>query len=73
MLQLPNISEMKWAKLIFHFIIFASVLNLVVLFGKDVVGMAVGHPIEQDVSYVATIICIIWLLFAMKKGKYRKQ
>lgn len=72
MLNFPKTSEIRFAKLIIHFIFVIATLTILILFGKDLVGLALGHPIEKDISYVTTILFLTWLIFALQSDKYRK-
>ena len=73
MLNLPKFSEIKFFKLITHFVFIIVALTLLTLLSKDLVGLVLGHPIEKDVNYVTTPLFLIWLLFALQKDKYKKQ
>lgn len=73
MLNFPKISEVRFTKLIIHSIFIVFALTISTLFSKDLVGLALGHPIEKDISYVSTILFMIWLLFAVQSDKYQKQ
>lgn len=72
MLSLPKVSEIKFFKLITHSIFIVVALTLLTLFSKDLIGLALGHPIEKDASYISTALFIFWLLFALQKGRYKK-
>lgn len=73
MLKLPKVSEIKFFKLMIHSFVVVFVLTLITLFSKDLLGWALGHPIEKDVRYVSTGLFMMWLLFALQKDKYKKQ
>ena len=73
MLKLPKVSEIKLLKLMIHSFVVVFVLTLITLFSKDLLGWALGHPIEKDVRFVSTVLFMIWLLFALQKDKYKNQ
>ncbi|UJL45635.1 hypothetical protein KFZ58_14730 [Virgibacillus sp. NKC19-16] len=72
MLNFPKISEVRFTKLIIHSIFAVVALSILTFLSKDIVGLALGHPIEKDISYVSTILLVIWLLFAIQRDKYQK-
>lgn len=73
MLSFPKFSEIKFTKFIIHSIIVSFSLTFLTLFGKDLVGMALGHPIEKNINYISTILFVVWALFAIQNDKYRKE
>lgn len=73
MLKLPKISEIKFLKLMIHSFVVVFALTFITLIGKDLLGWALGHRIEEDVRYVSTGLFMIWLLFALQKDKYKRQ
>ncbi|PID20120.1 hypothetical protein CSV61_16335 [Sporosarcina sp. P3] len=72
-MKLPKISEIKFLKLMIHSFLVVFTLTLITLIGKDLLGWALGHPIEKDVRYVSTGLFMIWLLFALQKDKYKRE
>lgn len=73
MLKFPKVSEVRFIKLITHSILILVALTFLTLFSRNLVGLALGHPVEKDISYVSTILLVIWLLFAIQGDKYQKQ
>ena len=72
MFNFPEISMIRFPKLIIHSIILIVTLTFLALFSSDLVGWVIGSPIEKSTWYV-TFIAIIWIFFALQSKKYRKQ
>ncbi|MHA6260880.1 hypothetical protein ACXYMX_13425 [Sporosarcina sp. CAU 1771] len=72
-MKLPRLSEIKFLKLMIHSFLVVFALTLITLISKDILGWALGHPMEKDVRYVSTGLFMIWLLFALQKDKYKRQ
>ncbi|HLQ83245.1 MAG TPA: hypothetical protein VK121_05330 [Pseudogracilibacillus sp.] len=73
MLNFPRVSEIRFVKLIIHYVLLLIILTILTNFGKNLVGLSPGYPIEKNMNYVSSTISIIWLLFAIQSGKYQKQ
>lgn len=73
MFNFPRVSEVRFMKLSIHSIFIMATLTILTLLSKDLVSLALGHPIEKDISYVFTILFTIWLLFAVQNNQYQKQ
>lgn len=68
----PKISMIRLFKLIVHSIFLVIALMFVSLFSADIVGWAIGRPIEASKGLVLFAVAI-WLLFALQSKKYRKE
>ncbi|AIF45255.1 hypothetical protein [Virgibacillus sp. SK37] len=73
MFSFPAISEIRFTKLIIHSIFTSVALTLLTLLIKDLIGLVLGHPIEKDVSYISTILFVVWFVFAIHNERYQKQ
>lgn len=73
MLSFPKVSEIRLTKFIIHSIFVSFTITFLTLFGKDLVGMALGHPIDKNINYISTILFLIWALFAIQNNKYQKE
>lgn len=73
MLNFPKISEVRFIRLITQSILILVALTFATLFIKDLVVLALGHPVVKDISYVPTILLVIWLLLAVQSDNYQKQ
>lgn len=72
MFNFPEISEVRFPKLIIHSIFLMIILTFLSLFSADIVGWTLGRPVEASEGLV-TLIVIIWILFALQSNKYKKQ
>lgn len=73
MLNFPKISEIRLVKFTIHAIFVSVVLILLTLFAKDIVRLILGHPVQQNLDFISTIMFVIWLLFALRSDAYQKQ
>ncbi|MYL57850.1 hypothetical protein GLW20_10055 [Virgibacillus halodenitrificans] len=73
MFNFPTISEIRVTKLILHSIFVSFAMTLLTLLSKDLIGVALGHPVEKDMSYISTVLFVVWFVFAIQNEKYQKQ
>ncbi|GAB3056556.1 hypothetical protein GCM10027286_20270 [Virgibacillus ainsalahensis] len=74
MLDFSKPSTIRFFKLSIHSFFMMFIITFLSLLGTDLVGFALGRPIEKDTtSHVALIFFIIWFLFALQSDKYKKQ
>jgi len=73
MLDFPKLSTISFLKLSIHSFFIMFIISFLSLLGTDLVGWALGRPIEKDTSYVSLIIFIIWFLFALQSDRYQKK
>lgn len=72
MFNFPEVSMIRFPKLIIHSILLVVVLTFMSLFGSDIAGWLLGRPIEFS-SGLVTLIVLIWAFFALQSKKYKKQ
>lgn len=73
MVNFPRVSEIRFVKLIIHYVLLVIIVTILTRFGANLVGLMLGHPIEQDMNFISTTISVVWLLFSIQNGKYQKQ
>lgn len=72
MLNFPEVSMIRFPKLIIHSILLVVVLTLIALSGSDIAGWILGRPIESSIGLVPLLV-LIWAFFALQSKKYKKQ
>lgn len=73
MMDLPRISTIRFLKLSIHSFLMMFIITFLSLLGTDLVSLALGRSIDNHTSNVPLIIFIVWLLFALKSDKYKKE
>ncbi|MUV38951.1 hypothetical protein JNUCC1_02823 [Lentibacillus sp. JNUCC-1] len=72
MFNFPEVSMIRFPKLILHSMLLMVLLTLMSLFSADIVGGILGKPVEVSKGFVS-LLGSIWLFFALQSKKYKKQ
>lgn len=72
MFNFPEVSMIRFPKLIIHSILLMVALTFLSLFSADIVGWTLGRPVEASEGFV-TLLVLIWVFFALQNKKYKKQ
>lgn len=72
MFNFPDISMIRFPKLIVHSILLTIELTFLSLFAADLMSLILGKPVEASSGFV-TLVSILWLFFAVQSPKYKQS